>query len=376
MMLKKRKIVFGAALFFVAGLLAYDVPEYKKETVLSDRRGEVQPYLAFPALLDLGDDILVSYKRGNAHAADPGAFLEMLRLDGCSGAVKECKNIAALDGQIMQMGEWVRFANGDIASYIDAQKKGQPSRIGLRMVRSSDGGKTFGPVTRVGVIDGVEYGYAFEAVTRGQTTWMLVMTFTNLTGGVFSPKPSRSVAGSVDVIRSEDNGHTWRFVQSLSRELVGNVSINESSFAPYGDGFIIAARGYDARQWLAYADSEFHVTRKVDVAKTCDAITSHLGRPRVFTRDGRWYLLGRNFHFQVPKTPMRLSLFRFDPDTLAIQRHVVLDNDEGAKLRDGYYAVVYWRESGGKTMFNVVNYKAESGPPVIHRLEFDWEEVR
>ncbi len=372
MMLKKRKAVLGIVLVLAAGLLAYDVPEYKKETVLSDMRGEVQPYLAFPALLDLGDDILVSYKRGKAHAADPGAFLEMLRLDGGSGAVKERKNIAALDGQIMQMGEWVRFANGDIASYIDAQKKGHPGRIGLHMVRSSDGGKTFGAVGRVGVIDGVEYGYAFEAITRGQTTWMLVMTFTNLTGGVYSKVLQRPVAGSVDIVRTEDNGRNWKFVRSVTSELDG-ASINESSFALYKDGFILAARGYDNRQWLVRLDAECKLVKKVNLTAEYEFIKSHIGRPRVFERDGRWYLLGRN---SIDKGPMRLSLFRFDPETFGISRHVLLDNAEGAKVRDGYYAVVYWRENGGKTMFNVVNYKAESGPPVIHRLEFDWEEVR
>ena len=33
---------------------------------------------------------------------------------------------------------------------------------------------------RVGVIDGVEYGYAFDAVSEGRTTWMLAMTFSGL----------------------------------------------------------------------------------------------------------------------------------------------------------------------------------------------------
>ncbi len=96
---------------------------------------------------------------------------------------------------------------------------------------------------------------------------------------------------------------------------------------------------------------------------------------RVFTRDGRWYLLGRNF--LAPKTPMRLSLFRFDPETLAIQRHVILDNDEGNKVSDGYYAMPYWREQNGKTQFHVVTYKrGDGGSPKIIRLSYDWEEVR
>ena len=42
-------------------------------------------YLAFPALLDLGDEVLVSFKRGRAHGADPGATLELVRLDPATG---------------------------------------------------------------------------------------------------------------------------------------------------------------------------------------------------------------------------------------------------------------------------------------------------
>ena len=368
----KKRMSLGCV-FLVLGALAQNVPPSKKTEVLADGGASAQPYLAFPAVLDLGGDVLVSYKRGQSHAADPGASLEMLRLDGSTGQVKARAMIAQMDGFIMQMGEWARFPNGDIANYIDAQKKGQPSRIGLRAVRSKDGGNTFGPVERVGVVDGVEYGYAFEALTENKTTWMMVMTFTNLTGGIFSP-PLPRVAGSVDVIRSEDSGKSWKFVRSITREL-GDAPINESSFARSGDGFIVAARGYDSRQWLLRTDGDFRMKKKVPITGGENTfITSHVGRPRVFTRDGNWYLLGRNV--TAPKTPMRLSLFRFDPDTLKVARHVVLDNDDGKKVSDGYYAMPYWRERDGKTLFSVVTYKKETGSPQIIRLEFDWQEVR
>ena len=367
-----KQVIWGLLLVAFAAS-AQVVPSYKRSAVLADA-GAVsdKAYVAFPAVLDLGNDVLVSFKNGRSHAADPGASLELLRLDGAAGTVRTRAPLAQMDGFIMQMGEWVRFPNGDIASYIDAQKKGQPSRIGLRVVRSEDGGKTFGPVGRVGVVDGVEYGYAFEAVTENQTTWMLAMTFTNLTGGVFSP-PLPRVAGSVDVIRSDDSGKSWHFVRSLTREL-GNAPINESSFARLGDGFVIAARGYDSRQWLARTDGAFRITRKADLAKENAFIASHVGRPRVFARDGGWYLLGRSF--AAAKSPMQLSLFRFDPETLKITKHVVLDNAENSKVADGYYAMPYWREREGKTFMNVVTYKRRGGPTQILRLEFDWQEVR
>lgn len=366
---------FGLALLLAPfALSAQSAPACKKTEVLADAAATTnKPYLAFPAVLDLGGEVLVSYKRGQSHAADPGAALEMLRLDGASGKVTARTVIAQMDGAIMQMGEWARFPNGDIANYIDAQKMGQPSRIGLRVVRSSDGGRTFGPVERVGAVDGVEYGYAFEAITHEQTTWMLVMTFTNLTGGAFSP-PLPRVAGSVDVIRSDDSGKTWHFVRSITREL-GNAPINESSFARWGDGFLVAARGYDSKQWLMRTDGAFRMKQKANITGGENTfITSHVGRPRLFLRDGGWYLLGRNV--TAPKTPMRLSLFRFDPDTLKVTRHRVLDNDEGKKVADGYYAMPYWRERDGKTFFSVVTYKRGDGPTQIIRLEFDWQEVR
>lgn len=352
---------------------AQDVPVNKTVDVLEDGKGTPLPYLAFPALLDLDSEVLVSFKRGKSHAADPGAVLDLLSIDGRTGKVTPRRRIAEVAGEIMQMGEWARFPDGSIANYIDAQRKGQPSRTGLLAIRSTDKGKTFGPPERVGVVDGVEYGYMFEAVTRGPTTWMLAMTFTNLVGGVYPKVLSRGVAGSVDVIQSDDNGKNWRFVKSLTREL-GHASINESSFAPYGDGFIVAVRGYGAQQWLLRTDASFNVTHKKDIAKEESFRTPLLGRPRVFMRDGRWYLLTRNV--TAPKTPMRLSLFRFDPETLKATRHVLLDNAEGEKVADAYYAVPYWREENGKTRFHVVTYKRDTGTPKIIRLSFDWEEVR
>ncbi len=370
MIIRRIGFVILSALSLMAS--AQVVPQHKKTHVLLEKaKLPEKPYLAFPALIDLGSDVLISYKHGRSHAGDPGATMDMLRID-CAGVVKPCGTIAALDGLIMQMGEWARFPDGSIANYIDAQKKGKPSRVGLRVVRSTDGGKTFGPVERVGVIDGVEYGYAFEAITQGKTTWMLVMTFSNLEGGKFSLKLPR-VAGSVDIIRSEDSGVSWHFVRSLTRELAG-APINESSFAICGDGFIVAARGYDKRQWLMRTDGEFRVTRKVDLTKENAFITSYVGRPRVFTRDGGWYLMGRNYI--ALKTPMRFSMFRFDPDTLAVTKHVILDNDKGKKVPDGYYAMPYWRERSGKTEFNVVTYKRDAVRHGIIRFVYDWEEIR
>src|SRR5688572_14721020 len=371
-----RPYLFAAAMFFAAignspvarsdekTAVPQVVPAYKKTQVLVAAASQGDwPYLAFPALFDLGDDVLVAYKRGKAHAYDVGAGLDLIRLNTATQTVDGPKSLVQVDGQIMQMGEWVRFANGDLACYVDVQGKGPPTkRLGLMGLRSRDGGKTFGPLERVGVIDGVEYAYPFEALTEGSSTWMLVMTFANLPGGksVFKGRPA---AGAVDVIRSDDNGRSWRLAGNIASELAG-APINESSFIRYGKGFLVTARGYDNRQWLAEFDGNFKLQRKIDLTAQYSFITSYIGRPRLFAREGNVYLLGRNFSGPVSsataptpeplaggskKHPMRLSLFRIDAASLAITKHVVLDNAEGESVSDGYYAMPYWRERDGRT---------------------------
>lgn len=363
------------------------IPSQREESVLvSAAATDEWPYLAFPALVDLGKDVLVSYKRGQAHAKDPGAVLEMIRIDAASGRVTERKEIAALPERIMQMGEWVRFPNGDLANYIDAQQTVVGAeRVGLRVVRSTDGGRSFGSLERVGPIDGVEYGYAFDAINEGKTTWMLVMTFSYLQGGR-SLHDFRPVAGSVDVVRSDDNGRSWRFVRGLNAEF-GNVPINESAFLRHGDGFLVTTRGYDNRQRLHFTDAEFRVRRQIDLTETHPFIASYVGRPRLFARDGRVYLVGRNWTKSGPPAPprmtptgsgpMQLCLFRLDPESLKVASWALLDNADNRNVTDAYYAVPYFRETDGRTLMHLITYKGlDRAPPQIVRITYRWDEVR
>lgn len=352
------------------------VPQHKESTViLASAEAADWRYLAFPALLVHEQEILVSFKRARSHAQDPGAALDLVRLDPDSGRVRQHATLAQLEGHIMQMGEWVRFPNGDIANYIDAQVPGSvTTRAGLRFVRSTDGGKTFGAIERVGAVDGVEYGYPFDSVSEGKTTWMVVMTFANLPGGKPAPH-ARPPAGSVDMIRSDDNGRTWHFVRNLSHEF-GDVPINETAFIRHGNGFLVTTRSYDNRERLHVTDDTFKVLRQTDLtAAYPEIMVSHVGRPRLIVRDAQIYLLGRNVGKK--DTPMQLTLFRLDPANLAVTSFAVLDNAERANVTDGYYAMTWFRGSGAGTTLHVVTYKGrDKQPPDLVHLAFRWDEVK
>jgi hypothetical protein len=178
----------------------------------------------------------------------------------------------------------------------------------------------------------------------------------------------------VDVIRSDDHGTTWRFVRNLSQEF-GEVPINESAFIRHGDGFLVSTRGYDDRQRVHLTDASFRVLRQCDLTATHSFITSHLGRPRVFTRDDSVYLLGRNWT-TAPRA-MQLCLFRLDPAKLTVVSYSVLNNAGKENVVDGYYAMPYFRGSGADTLLYVVDYKAVKGqPPEIIRHEYRWDEVK
>lgn len=400
------------------------VPFYKyTQTITASSELDDKNYVMDPVIMTVGPtEMLIAYKRGYAHLTDREADTEVLRFNPVTERILS-RTTLRRPGNIFQNAEFAKFTNGEIACFIDMQVSGpedgssrpehsaatveggaldpkvlraRAARLGVIEFRSSDGGLTWQDRGKLGLVDGVEYGYVFEAITEGSTTWMLVMTFTVLPGAK-EVDPLRPHAGSVDVIRTDDNGHSWRRVRNLTKEFGGiseGISINESSFIRYGDGFLVAARAYDNRQWLIKTDGEFKLRKKVDLNAANPFIQSYVGRPRLFERDGHFYLLGRNWDKpptdrgtvlgydqlksrQSGTTLMKLSLFRFDPDTLAISKHVILDNAEEENVIDGYYAVPYWQERRGQTYFNTIIYKRPiSRNPDILRLEFDWEEVR
>ncbi len=400
MTLRRNSLCFAlAGLVTMAGSIRaveHLVPFYQyTQTLVAAEDMDGGRYLAFPITVRLDEnEILVGYKRGYSHAFDREADFDLLRLNPGTERIRRLLPPLHRDQLNLQNGEFVRFGNGDIACYIDVQQPGreagsnEATRLGLIEFRSKDNGSTFSDVGRIGLVDGVEYGYAFDSITEGPTTWMLAMTFANLPGGR-SISPTRPKAGHVAVLRSDDYGKNWRRVKDLTETFKS--PLNESAFMRYQDGFLFVCRPYANEQPVVVTDAEFTVRRRVDLVAKYDFIAQGMGRPRVFTRDGRVYILARNTFKDTatliaprPVTSAgqvvnraKLGLFRLNPETLVIEKHVILDNAENQRVASAYYATPYWATKKGHTYFNVVTYKQITGRmPDIVRFEYDWDEVK
>lgn len=370
----------------IAAELEVERPKYKRGQIILDSsdlvKADEMAYLAFPALIRINEqEVLISYKRGRSHALDAGAVMEMIRFNTESNKIVSRRIIGGESDQIYQMGEWITFPNGNIGNFVDVQRgtldkgKTRHHRTGFRWANSEDRGETFSPMKRMGKVDGVEYGYIFEGVISEKRVYMLAMSFPELTERKsFFNEEGKRIYGEVSIIASSDNGSSWEHVRNLSREF-GGININESSLIVDGAGFIITTRGYDGKERIHRVDKNFRLVEEHNLTEEYPLIGRHIGRPRLFSRDGNLYMLGRN---HTPEGPMELVLLRIDSKSLAIERFVVLGPDKGEKLSDGYYAVPYFQEAGGKMMFNVITYQRPVGKTNadIIRLEFLWDEVR
>lgn len=349
-------------------------PRYSAYQVLASSADlDSANYLAFPSILRLNqDEILISFKRGFRHGADPEAGLAFMHFDTKNNVVLDQRPLAFDGGLIHQMGEWVRFADQSIRLYIDTQNIGHDKdnyRAGLREVRMDKRGGKYvpQPTVRTQRVGEREYGYAFDFINDGPTTYMLVMGFGYRPGGVWS----------VDVIQSTDNGKSWNLVRNLTEEFGGH-KINESAFVPWEDGYIVTTREYGHNQRIYKTDSKFRMVKEVNLSENYDFMESHIGRPRLFVKDDHVYLLGRNWRTSEKSgRRMELALFRLNPETLLIDQWVILDNKERANVSDGYYAVPYFQDRDGTTYLNLINYKGINGDaPSILRHEFIWEEIK
>jgi hypothetical protein len=364
----------------LAGETIQRAPLYRgiTDVVRSEAQPEGSRYLAFPSVLEVSPGVLwVAYKAGASHATDAGAGIEIVRHDLATGRTELLQRLNPESPKLFQMGELARLPDGTIGLYLDVHHVGDDNRhyrTGAESYRWDEGKKSFIGPERMAPIGGVTYGYPLDFTTKGDTTWQLIMSFGYLAGGRWS----------VDVVRSKDAGKSWQFIRNLSQEF-GDLRINESAVVPHGDGFIVTTRGYDGHERLHRVDGQFKVQQQVDLTERYDFINRYIGRPRLFMRDGKGYIIGRNWTrpLDAPAerggTPgaMKLSLFRFDPKTLAVEAHTVLDNVEEANVTDGYYAVPVFSERNGETILHAITYKAfNKQPPDIVRLDYRWEEVK
>jgi len=361
-------------------------PFYKAEQILvqSDLLKDKQ-YLAFPITLRVSTyEILVSFKRGYRHAHDTESDWQIIRLNPITAEVSEPVTITERKGVVHENGEWFEHENGTIDLFLDVQLTGTSKREGLISYRSKDHGHSFQPRGKFGLVDGVEYGYAFQGLVDGSTILLLVMTFEYLAGS--------GGKRAVHVIGSDDGGTSWHRLRDLTSEF-GDIPINETNMIRYGDGFLVITRGYDDAARIHKVDSDFKLIKQTNLTETYDFMKKYISRPRIFEADGGHYLIGRNYTKTHPTTlsewPMELCFYRFDPDSFEIISYSVLDNAERRLVGDGYYATPYWQERGGTLYFNAITYRGigchhpdnkhlpvDPYKPDIVRLEFIWDEIR
>lgn len=372
-----------AALFSVCAVVCAADSAVRPATRLSETvlvSPTTQPadyrYAAFPVSLRVSaDEVWVVYKAGKTHATDAGAALEVVRHSLASGKTELIQRMAAPAPKLYQMGEITRLPDGTIAIYVDVQSvgwDGRHYRAGAEVFRWNAARKAFDAPTAFDLVDGVRYGYPFEFIHEGKTTWQLIMKFGYMQGGRWG----------VDVLRSVDAGRSWNFVRDLTTEF-GGILANESGFIRHGDGFIVTTRGYDRIERLHRTDGQFRVQQQLDLTGKVPFIQGYVGRPRLFVRGGHGYLLGRNWTKPPPATkgaangPMQLCLIRFDLTTLVPEACVILDNADDKNVTDGYYAVAEFSGKGADTRLHVITYKGVGGqPPAILRLDYRWSDVK
>ncbi len=210
-------------------------------------------YAAFPSLLRMGDDeVWVAYKAGRNHATDAGSAIEVVRHTLSTGATQLVQRLVAPAPKLYQMAEFVRFPDGVVALYVDVQHvgwDGRHYRTGAESFHWNRGREAFDAPAPFAPVSGVLYGYPFDFIVEEKTTWQLIMAF-----GYHQP----GGRWSVDALRSDDAGRSWKFVRNLTEEF-GGIRGNESAFVRHGGGFIVTTRGYDQIERLHRVDREFRV---------------------------------------------------------------------------------------------------------------------
>lgn len=331
---------------------------FRKTQVLFDANNlSGRKYCAFPSTIKLNDSlVLIAYKRGYAHYKDTG-IIALIRYNPSTDKVISNKSIYETKFN-NQNPEILRMPNGDVVVYVDRQTPGGKERMGLVELRSTDGGITWRDMGVVGSIDGIEYGYAFDDYIDGNTVYVLWMTFSELKGS--------GGKRSVHVLKSTDNGKSWTNIKNLTAEF-GSV-FNECSIARYHNKFLIIGRLDDKGSAMLFeTDDHFNLIEKVNLPSRYACIGS-IGRPKLFVKDGSYYMISRNDSF--------LFFYKISPKSLTIEKYAKLYGKPSSG-GDAHYGEPYFQQKGRNTYFNVVDYFPISGArPEIVRFEYKWEDFR
>lgn len=340
------------------------MPHYRESQVLFDADPSgTTPFLAFPTLTKVNNNrVLVSYKRGDTHSQDPnGAAVETITFDPRTEQVVDRTTTGETPGVVYQNAQYVPMPNGDVHLLVDRQRAGSPVvRIGVESFVSTDGGDTFASQGPFDMVDGYQYGYAFDHYTDGGTVYVLVMAFPDLGA------PGREV----HVIKTDDNGASWQFVANLTENL--GLLFNESALERYGDGFLVAARADSGAQAVLFrTDADFQKLGERNLTASYPNIPT-IGRPRLIADSGQYYLLG----LSRPPGESILKLHHLDPETLHVDASIQLAHTP--ITTDSYYSENYTQVSDGVRYLNVVvqEWLDPSGHPNIVRHEFRWDELR
>lgn len=336
----------------------------KKPLVISDEVKDGLNYLSFPTVALTEDEVWISYKRGYGHTSD-FSNLDVTVLDRATNQVITTHTVDSSEDVRFQNPEFVTMPNGEIFLYVDVQKKGVATRLGIYTYRFHMDGSDFSKRTSTSLIDdkGIEYGYVFDSVIDGNTLYMLAMTFPEL--------QNQGHGRSVHLLKTENNGQSFTHVASMT-ELLG-VSVNESALHLENGIFTILCRGDDGHSYFLHVNTAGEMLKSVDLTLTYNGI-SYMGRPSVFEENGSYFFMGRNIPTADNKS-QELAMFEFDFETLNITSKRILDTRTGS-AGDAYYAESFVSEINGQKFFCVANYGTSfSAKPSIELFTIPYDNL-
>lgn len=325
----------------------------KKTSKILYTGSDERPYCAFPTLIETQEGILLAWKQGISHLGDEG-ITSYLLMDK-DGTIRSKGTAAAVPEFNTQNAELLAMPDGSIRCYLDIQDyRNHKKRTGVIVYEYRNGSfeRIPGILTDT---DSKQYGYVFDGAEWNGKYLMLAMTFPELD----YPNPQKTV----EILSSADNGTAWTDTVCLDELL--DAPLNESTLAVLGDKLYVLCRSYQKEMYLAVLDSSMKMVKSAVYGEQ-DGIFS-IGRPKLFIKDGSLYGIIRNHH--TADSPMELILVKIHPETLRMEKTVVLDDTQP---KDGYYAEHYFDGDS----FCVVTYKTtETDKPDLVLLTFDWNEL-